>query len=253
MEQLRKPGQGVWNIIRFNWHFYVLAAGAVLLLSILINFSPPPYRVFGILAGLLVITPTLLSLLVSYYVYDASGLYRLDWLNVLRIPSGGKFVNINAGFDETSHLLQSKFPAAELVVFDFYNPATHTEVSIRRARKAYPAYPGTRQVPTNHLPLPDGYADVVFIIFAAHEIRNTAERISFFQELRRVLKQDGTIVVTEHLRDLPNFLAYNLGAFHFLPKASWRRAFQSARLQVLKEIKTTPFVTTFMLEHGTTD
>ncbi len=253
MERLRKPGQGVWNIIRFNWHFYALAAGLVVLLLLCTPFLPVPYRIFGHLAGWLVLTPTLLSLLVSYYVYDASGLYRLDWLNGLRIPSAGKFVNINAGFDETSGLLQAKFPAAELVVFDFYNPETHTEVSIRRARKAYPAYPGTQAVSTDHLPLPDGYAEVIFIIFAAHEIRNETERIAFFRELHRILKWDGKIVVTEHLRDLPNLLAYNLGAFHFLPEAAWRRSFQSAGLQVSKEIKFTPFVTTYMLEHGTTD
>lgn len=253
MEQLRKPGQGVWNIIRFNWHFYVLAAGLILLILVLGNHLPPSYRIFGKIAAILVFTPTLLSLLVSYYVYDASGLYRLDWLNGLRSPLAGKLVNIHAGFDETSRLLQSRYAPAELRVFDFYDPATHTEVSIRRARKAYPAYPGTQPVRTDHLPLPDSCADVIFVIFAAHEIRMEAERISFFQELRRVLQRDGTIVVTEHLRDLPNFLAYNLGAFHFLPKAAWRRSFQAANLQVSQEIKTTPFVTTFILEHGTTD
>ena len=26
MENLRKPFQGILNIVRFNWHFYVLAA-----------------------------------------------------------------------------------------------------------------------------------------------------------------------------------------------------------------------------------
>ena len=38
-------------------------------------------------------------------------------------------------------------------------------------------------------------------------------------------------MVTEHLRDLPNFLAYTVGFFHFLSVASWHRPFgrQSCR------------------------
>ena len=32
MATLRKPFQGVWNIVRFNWHFYVLSLGGLLVL-----------------------------------------------------------------------------------------------------------------------------------------------------------------------------------------------------------------------------
>ncbi len=34
--ELRKPFQGVWNIIRFNWHFYVVAF-VVIFISFLIK------------------------------------------------------------------------------------------------------------------------------------------------------------------------------------------------------------------------
>ncbi len=160
----------------------------------------------------------------------------------------GKIVNINAGFDETSNLLRSKFANSELVVFDFYDPAKHTEVSIKRARKAYPPFPNTQQVKTNHLPLQDNSTEKVFAILSAHEIRNDDERNSFFKELRRALTATGQIIVTEHLRDTANFLAYNIGAFHFHSKASWLKAFQSSGLRVVEEIKITPFITTFILD-----
>ena len=60
-----------------------------------------------------------MSLLVSWYVYDLSNLYKLSWL----FPNNDniKIVNIHAGFDETSVLLSAKFPNAELIVFDFYD------------------------------------------------------------------------------------------------------------------------------------
>lgn len=246
METLRKPFQGVINIIQFNWHFYVLSAAIVLLIfgigtSGLVDI-PYPYYII-----LMVVMPTIISLLVSFYVYDVSGLYQLKWLDDFK-PK--KIVTVHAGLDETSALLQMKFPQSKLAVFDFYDPLRHTEISIQRARKKYPSYPGTQTICTDYLPLPDHNADLILLTMAAHEIRNDAERILFFKELKRVLSPDGEIVVTEHLRDFPNFFAYNVGFFHFLAKGSWYNTFKSAGLTVSKEVKHTPFITTFILEQA---
>jgi SAM-dependent methyltransferase len=244
---MRKPFQGVWNIIRFNWQFYVLAAvSAIVLLLLSHNFNAALRTTSDILV-ILIICSTLISLAVSCYIYDFSALYSLSWLNHLPIKGNGKIVNIHAGFDETSILLKGKFADSELVVFDFYDPEKHTEVSIRRARKAYPPFPNTQQMKPAHLPLQDNSVDNVFAILSAHEIRNEDERKSFFQELRRVLSPTGQIIITEHLRDTANFLAYNIGAVHFHSKARWLKAFQSSGLRVAEEIKITPFITTFIL------
>lgn len=191
---------------------------------------------------------TLISLLASFYVYDLSGLYDFKWIATLNIPKNPKIVNINAGFDETSELLKRKLINAELTVLDFYDPMKHTEVSIKRARKAYPPYANTQQVKTNNLPLADKSIDMVFAILSAHEIRNKAERDSFFKELNRITKVNGQIIIMEHLRDISNFLAYNIGFFHFYSKKSWLATFSAASLELKKEIKTTPLITTFILE-----
>lgn len=245
---MRKPFQGVWNIIRFNWQFYVLAFGFVLLiLSFRGSFSATNLIVADILL-FFIIGSTILSLLVSTYIYDFSNLYKLTWLDKLRHNENKKIVNINAGFDETSFLLKDRFKDCKLTVLDFYDPTKHTEVSIKRARKSYPPFPNTQQVKTSALPLQDNSSDKIFMILSAHEIRNEEERKSFFQELRRALSPTGRIIVTEHLRDTANFLAYNIGAFHFHSKASWLKAFQSSGLRVAEEIKITPFLTTFILD-----
>jgi hypothetical protein len=248
MEGLRKPLQGVRNIVRFNWHFYALAAAGVVALAVLVFFLPENFRFLAGAGSLLILTPVALSLLVSLYVYDLSGLYELAWLDALGSEEHGKFANIHAGFDETSLLLRKKFPGVELLVFDFYDPEKHTEVSVKRARRAYPAFPGTREVSTSRLPLHNNSVDVIFLVFAAHEIRDEKERIAFFRELRRTLRDDGKIVVTEHLRDLPNFLAYTIGFFHFMPRSSWLRTFGQVGLKISGQEKVTPFVTTFILE-----
>jgi ubiquinone/menaquinone biosynthesis C-methylase UbiE len=205
----------------------------------------------GILIALIAVT-VLISLSVSFYIYDLSGLYKLSWLDNMRHAEKETIINIHAGFDETSRLLQQKFSTAHLQVADFYDPAKHTEVSIKRARKAYSAFPETQAVNTEHLPMPTGSADKVFTIFSAHEIRNAQERIDFFKEIGRILKPSGQIIVTEHLRNTANFLAYNFGFFHFYSKASWLRTFRLAGLTISKQIKITPFITTFILEKNGT-
>ncbi len=249
MEPLRKPFQGIWNIIRFNWHFYLLSLVFVLLIQLL-NGLPIvfPYILFNNIVCWLVIGTVVVSLFISFYVYDLSNLYKLDWLNELSIIPNSTVVNINAGFDETSILLHKKFPDANMLVYDFYDPLTHTEVSIKRARKAYPPYPNTLKVNTSDLPLQNNNADNVFVILSAHEIRNDEERKVFFNEIKRILKPTGKIAVIEHLRDTPNFLAYNIGFFHFIARSSWYSTFANAGLSIYKEIKITPFITTFILE-----
>jgi ubiquinone/menaquinone biosynthesis C-methylase UbiE len=253
MEKLRKPFQGVWNIIRFNWHFYILSFSILLFILLLTNYTNEKVSFYLYLLGLLIVLPISISLLVSYYVYDLSGLYELRWINELSNEETSKIVNINAGFDETSILLKGKFKHSELIVLDFYDPLKHTEISIKRARKAYPAYPKTQQVSTIKLPLEDNSIDKIFVIFSAHEIRNEEERIAFFNELKRILKPEGEITITEHLRDVSNFLAYNIGFFHFYSKTTWLKTFNSAELNIQKEQKLTSFISTFTLtKYGTT-
>ena len=245
---MRKPLQGISNIVRFNWHFYALSLGFVVFIWVFSPFLKENYRFYTNLLCFLVVATTAISLLVSYYVYDVSDLYKLTWLDNFTLSKSGNIVNINAGFDETSVLLKDKFPNTELLVFDFYNPEKHTEVSIKRARKAYPPYPNTQTITTSKIPLPDNSADTIFAILAAHEIRDEAERLIFFNELKRILKPTGHIVVTEHLRDVPNFLAYNIGFFHFISKSSWLKTFKKAHFNLEKEVKINPFISTFLLE-----
>lgn len=251
MERMRTSFQGLVNVIRFNWHFYALS----LIFTLLVALAGTYYlrnelQSYSYVVCILVLGMSLVSLVVSHYVYDLSGLYQFNWLRQY-VLKGTKLVNINAGFDEISDLLKDKFKITEFVALDFYDPLKHTEISIERARKAYPAFPHTLRVDTRNLPLVDESIETIVVFFAAHEIRNYSERIDFFKELGRVIKPTGRIIVTEHLRDLPNFLAYNIGFFHFYPGSSWHRVFRTAGLDVVREMKHTPFVSIYILtSHG---
>ena len=247
MAPLRTPLQGVWNVVRFNWHFYLAALGAAGVLAGLWLAGPAVLRPYAAPLLALVLAPVLVSLLITTYIYDFSGLYQLKWLAVAG-SAPRALLTVNAGFDEVSGPLAHQYPSASLLAADFYDAGRHTELSIQRARRAYPPYPGTRQVDTRAaLPLAAGSIDLAVAFLAAHEIRNAAERAAFFGELARVLAPTGVLVVTEHLRDPANFLAYTLGFLHFHSRRAWLVTFQAAGLRVAREVKITPFITSFFL------
>src|SRR5690349_3297453 len=105
----RKPLQGVTNIIRFNWHFYLISAASVCTVLFLKRFIPAKLQVGADILVLLVISGTFISLVISYYIYDHSEIYSLDYLNSLDITGNLKLLNINAGFDETSAVIKEKY------------------------------------------------------------------------------------------------------------------------------------------------
>jgi len=246
MEIKRRKFQGALNILSFNRHFYIygLIVLALIIASKLI-FNWPDLLfwiiIFAFLYGLI------MPLIVSAYVYDFSGYYDFNWLKKLNIEDSGnkQILNINAGFDETSFIIKNLFPKSDLKVFDFYNAAQHTEPAIIRARKVSLVYPNTQQIISNSIPLKDNSVDIIFLLSAAHEIRSQEEKIQFLKECRRLCKQNGKVIMVEHLRDLPNFLAFTVGFTHFFSKSVWMKAFEKAGFSTFAETKFTPFMSIF--------
>ncbi|GAO42508.1 class I SAM-dependent methyltransferase [Flavihumibacter petaseus] len=250
MEAKRRPFQGVLNILSFNRHFYVyglLSLGLLMLAIRLLPLTPP---VMTTATWILLAAYTyglVMPLLVSAYVYDFSGYYHFDWLQkeVEEPNAVGRIVNINAGFDETSFILQRHFPKAEVTVFDFYNAKQHTEPAIVRARKVTQEFPDTARIATNAIPLGEEAADLVFLLSAAHEIRSNEEKARLLEECRRICKPGGKVIMVEHLRDFPNFLAFTIGFTHFFSRDTWKKAFTDAGFADMKETKFTPFMSVF--------
>ncbi|MBA3935923.1 MAG: methyltransferase domain-containing protein [Planctomycetes bacterium] len=236
------------NVLRFNWRTYGAAVLAVAALGVAAALAGPPWRPWCLLTLAAIVVPSLLSILVTHHVYDRSGLYAFPWLDRPGEGDLETIVTITAGFDETSPALRPRYPRAALRVLDFHDALQRVEPSLRAARLLHPPTPGSERVAPAALPLPSASADRIFVIFAAHEIRDQPTRLAFFRELRRALKPHGRVIVMEHVRDLANVLAYTIGALHFHSRAAWRRAFAGAGLRIDREVACTPFVTTFILE-----
>lgn len=246
MEKERRKFQGVLNILSFNRHFYVIGLGALALVFAGYWLIEWPALLFWlILAGFLY--GLIMPLIVSVYVYDVSGYYKFSWLKDLITDQkkANLIVTINAGFDETSFIIKNKFPLCDLKVFDFYDAERHTEPAIKRARKVSLTYPDTQRMSSNSIPLKDGTVDIVFLLSAAHEIRSPVEKVLFLKECHRVCKHDGMVIMVEHLRDFPNFLAFSVGFTHFFSRSVWRKAFETAGFSTFHEMKFTPFMSIF--------
>lgn len=246
MEIKRRRFQGVLNILSFNRHFYIVGL-AILLLIILahILFTMPNIIFWFLIVSFLY--GFLMPLIISAYVYDFSGYYQFHWLNKLAIDADTvkTIVNINAGFDETSFILQNKFPNAKLQVFDFYNPQKHTEPAIVRARKVSLFFPNTRQMNTSQIPIQEKEVDIVFLLSSAHEIRSNSEKLEFLKECYRICKPNGKVIMVEHLRDFPNFIAFTIGFTHFFSSKVWKKSFKASGFTKIEETKFTPFMSIF--------
>lgn len=246
MEIERKKFQGVLNILSFNRHFYVIGLIVLALITaIWLWFGWSNLGLNVIIAAF--IYGLLMPLIISAYVYDFSGYYDFNWLNSLKIanPKIKNIVNINAGFDETSFILKSHFPKAELKVFDFYNSENHTEPAIIRARKVSLVYPNTQQIKTAKINIESNSIDVVFLLSAAHEIRSHQEKVEFLSECHRICQPKGEVIMVEHLRDFPNFLAFSIGFTHFFSRKTWKKAYRDAGFSLITETKFTPFMSIF--------
>lgn len=188
-----------------------------------------------------------ISLLVSHWIYDKSEIYSLPSLKKSNPTKQENWLTINAGFAEITTTLRTQFPEVNLRILDFYDPKKHTEASIARARSVYPPHPDTETITSHEIPTEDSSIEKIIAFFSLHEIRNHEERVATCKDLHRTLTETGELHLTEHLRDLPNLIAYNLGAFHFHTRDTWQKTFEQSNFSIKSELKTTPFVTTFIL------
>jgi hypothetical protein len=238
---------GVFDIIRYNRGYYSVSISFIAAAALCLGTGVLPSPLCAGVA--VVVAPaafwTAASLFVSWFVYDHAAITRWHWLpGILRFPPC-RWMQIHAGLDEASAILDCTFPDAQSVVLDIYDPTEMPEPSIARARRLHPPLRPPSSAILDALPAPGGACDTVFVLFTAHEIRDRVRRVIFFRELARVVSAHGQVLVAEHLRDWRNFLAFGPGFLHFYSRAEWLRVAREAGLVLEAEAALTPFARCF--------
>lgn len=239
---------GTRQIIEFNWPRFA-ASGAIILGGLFLASiqKDGPVKWVVVVGVALAAWWMVASVVASWWIYDATSLTTWRWLpQVVGRPY--RWANVHAGFDETTNALNAVFPSSIGRVVDIYDPAVTSEASIARARKGAVPAPPAQRGSWRSLPLDSESQDAVFFLFAAHELRRHEQRVALFREAARVLTENGSIILVEHLRDAANLMVFGPGFFHFLPRRAWMDAAAEAGLSVKLERALNHFVVLFVLE-----
>lgn len=232
---------GVTRIFSYNWPTYVATWTGCVVGFASAGRLPSMLREVALLGASVALLWSVASLAVSYYVYDASELVEARWLPAALGIEPHTWAMVHTGLDQELDL-DAVMPGTRLARLDIFDRGVMTAPSIERARMMTPSELPSITCRPARLELADESCDAIVIAFSAHEIRDRAARDAFFREVQRALRPGGRALLVEHLRDVPNFLAFGPGFLHFVARREWLRLAAQAELSVSAEARITPFV-----------
>ncbi|WP_157844731.1 class I SAM-dependent methyltransferase [Chryseobacterium sp. Leaf405] len=230
-------------VILFNHHKILLGivvSAILLLVSFYIHIDW--FQLLLRILSTLIVLNIIASIIASYILYDNSDLYELNSLKgIIDWEKTKNVILVHASFDPLSTELKKKYPDLNLTVCDIFGNRHEKEKGIETSKKVFPPNPKEIKISPNKLPLEDQSQDVILGITALHEILDHNQRVLFFKEAKRILKDEGVIIVSEQFRDFTNFVFFNIGAFHFLSQRKWKKAISEAGLKIIENNKITFF------------
>jgi len=238
---------GALRIFLYNWPVYVGTWAAALLLLLAVLYTAQPLSLLLALAAGGAFVWSVVSLLVSTYIYDRSALVAGAWMPRLLGPRVQTWSTVHAGLDAEVEL-DAVLPGQCLARLDIFDSVFMTSSSITRARRRTGSASAAIACSATALALADASCDAIVVAFTAHEIRSRPASEAFFGELHRALRPGGRAVIVEHLRDWPNFFAFGPGFLHFVARREWLRLAAHATFRVASETRVTPWVMALSLE-----
>jgi hypothetical protein len=238
---------GAARIFLYNWPTYAGTwTGGAFVLVAGVRLGGAPGWLLGI-AAMGAVLWSVLSLVVSHYIYDRSALASGSWVSAFLPTPLSTWASIDAGLD-AEVALDGVLAGTCMGHLDIYDGVMVYAPSVKRARRTTPrAYTATPCRATA-LALADASCDLIAVVFTAHEVRSQDDRAGFFVEVRRALRPGGRLLLVEHLRDTANFVAFGPGFLHFQSRAEWQRLAEVAGLRVAREARVTPWVMALGLE-----
>jgi SAM-dependent methyltransferase len=246
----RLLGLGVGRVIAFNWPKYVVATIVLIGCIIATIVVSGAARAVAFLGALGLGYGIMGSLFATWWAYDhrADDLYQ----KIARQHTAtdqSDWILVHAGLDESRARL-SKIIGQPVQVFDV-GPTNDTSRSLRRAHSLIPRTGQVIETTTNYATgLPDGSVDTVVLLFGIHEIGNGQNAANLLLELGRVVRSAGSIVIVEHLRDIPNAVVYGPAVLHFGSGRHWKRVIANSSLHIRSSERVAGLISVFNVNHG---
>lgn len=235
-------------VLLFNKHKIILGLVVATVAGVLATRLAPVLATLLALLSAAIVLNILLAVVASYILYDRSALYKPKELFAdLKIKDSDRAIFLHASFDPVSRELEELIRPENLKVYNIYGNRHEDEKSVRISNRVFPAHPADQVVDPAALPDPTNSVDYIFAITSLHEILAQSDRVRFFEEAKRVLKDDGTLIVCEQMRDLTNFLFFNIGVFHFVSLGDWKAAISEAGLRLRRQQQITIWGTVLYL------
>jgi SAM-dependent methyltransferase len=230
------------DVLWFNYPTYLASVAIMGIAAAALKYMRLPGTVrAGIGMGALVAAWWLAaSTAVAMWVFQLSGVTRWAWLPSCFESPPSKWLNVTTGFDDTTPALTRLFGSAEGLSVDVFNSRSKRDGAILRARRSRPpTHPsiGLGQP----LPVASGSRDAVFLLMAAHELRDTSTRRYLMAEVARALTPTGRVVMVEHPRTGINAAVFGPGVFHFYSRDTWLEDATASGLQLERELPLTRF------------
>lgn len=237
---------GTLRHVRAHWPGYLLLYGGGALLSLLVILLAARTRLWGIvllaLSALLVLIYFLAaSLWAAHEMRDrrqnhpAQVLFKLG-----SIDRTDDFVHVGLGLRDVPVNLSRRLTRGRIRAVDVYNPQLAPSRTLAREREVVPASPPDPRLTwlegsIDLLPLPDNGTPIVTISHTLHELWQDGDRRLLLQEVYRILKPGGSLLLAEPARTTLAYLVWGPGALRLEPPLYWRTLLQECGFRVSTE------------------
>ena len=103
---------------------------------------------------------------------------------------------LHASFDPISRKLETLIKPQNLKIYNLYGNRHEDEKSIEISNRVFPPHPNQVNVDPTRMKDESNSVDYIFAITSAHEILTQEKRVKFFKEAKRILKDDGTLILS---------------------------------------------------------
>lgn len=236
---------GTLNAVYARWPFFAALYSGIVMALVIIGVSAEKGWI-----GLVPLSLAIIIVLVYFFLaslwsihlqYDRDGFNTHHILFEMgQIQADDVFVCVDLGFRRRAISIAHRLTTGAAIVIDVYNPQLNPNRALTRYRSRMTLPPPDprlvwRNGRSDMLPLPDKSVTAVFLCQVLSEYWQEGDRLQLLQEVRRVLSENGRLLLAEQMRTPTAWLLKGPGALALDPVEEWRDLLQKAGFRIRTE------------------